>query len=126
MANTIFTIAVVILYIGSIALVPWLVIQLPSDYFLKEKRENPLSKGDSPLLKSVSFVLKNIAGWILFIAGISMLFLPGQGLLTILAGIFLMDFPYKYKIERWIIRKPIVFSMFNKIRKKANKEPFNK
>ncbi|MCK5834195.1 MAG: hypothetical protein KAG98_00505 [Lentisphaeria bacterium] len=118
------TIAIVSLYLLSIALVPWMVIRLPSDYFLKEKRERHLSKGASPFIKSISFFLKNAVGWVLFLAGISMLFLPGQGMLTIIAGVFLMDFPYKFKIEKKIITQPIILKMFNKIRRKAHKEPF--
>jgi len=53
-----------------------------------------------------------------------MLFLPGQGLLTIIGGLFLMNFPYKYQIEKWVINKPIMLKTFNLIRRKAKKEPF--
>lgn len=118
------TIAIIILYIASIALVPWMLIMLPSDYFAHETRETCLWKGDSVLIKSVLIFLKNLVGATLLIAGIAMLFLPGQGILTIVAGLFLMNFPYKYQIEKWIIGYPIVLKSFNKIRKKANKEPF--
>ena len=122
--QTFSTIAIIVFYLASIALVPWMIIRLPSDYFSKEERENCLYKGSSPLVKSVLTLMKNIVGGILVLAGIAMLFLPGQGILTIVAGFLLMDFPYKYKIEKWIMSKPIVKKMFNKIRQKAKKEPF--
>jgi len=118
------TLAIVLLYLASIAFVPWMLTRLPSDYFLNEERENYLFKDSSPFVRSVFMILKNIVGGILVLAGIAMLFLPGQGLLTMVAGIFLMDFPYKYKIEKWIIRQPVIFKMFNKIRQKADKAPF--
>lgn len=123
--HTFSTIAIILLYLASIALVPWMIRRLPSDYFSKEERENCLFKGDSPLIKSTFILLKNIVGGILVLSGIAMLFLPGQGILTVVAGIFFMDFPYKYKIEKWIIRQPVVFKMFNKIRQKAHKAPFS-
>ena len=119
------TIVIVVLYLAAMALVPWMIIRLPSDYFLKEEREKYLFKDSSPLVKSVFILLKNIVGGILVLAGIAMLFLPGQGKLTIIAGIFLMDFPYKYKFEKWIIRQPAIFKVLNKIRKKADKAPFS-
>ena len=37
-----------------------------------------------------------------------MLVLPGQGILTIIIGLWLIDFPYKYKIEIWIIKHPMI------------------
>ncbi len=119
------TIAIIILYIASIVLVPWMLILLPSDYFTHEERVTCFWKGDSAIIKSLLIFLKNLIGAILLIAGIAMLFLPGQGILTIVAGLFLMNFPYKYKIEKWIIGYPIVLKSFNKIRQKANKEPFS-
>ena len=119
------TIVIVLLYLAAMALVPWLIRRLPSDYFSKEERENCLFKGDSLLIKSTFILLKNIVGGILVLSGIAMLFLPGQGILTIVAGIFLMDFPYKYKIEKWIIRQPVVLKVFNKMREKADKAPFS-
>ena len=123
--NTYTTIAIIVLYIASIAIVPWMLILLPSDYFAHEERETCLWKGDSAIIKSVLIFLKNLIGAVLLIAGIAMLFLPGQGILTIVAGLFLMNFPYKYQIEKWIIGYPIVLKSFNKIRLKANKEPFS-
>ena len=123
--NTYTTITIIILYIASIAIVPWMPILLPSGYFAHEERETCLWKGDSAIIKSVLIFLKNLIGAVLLIAGIAMLFLPGQGILTIVAGLFLMNFPYKYQIEKWIIGYPIVLKSFNKIRLKANKEPFS-
>jgi len=52
-----------------------------------------------------------------------MLVLPGQGLLTILFGIALLDFPGKYRLERRIVSYPKVLNSINWIRKKANKKP---
>ncbi len=52
-----------------------------------------------------------------------MLFIPGQGILTMIAGIVLMDFPYKYKMMRKIIKNSKVLGFINRLRKKAKQEP---
>ncbi len=60
---------------------------------------------------------------LLILAGILMLILPGQGILTILIGIGLSDFPKKYQLERWFAKKPTLLNSMNWLRKKANIEP---
>ena len=46
-----------------------------------------------------------------------------QGLLTILIGIMLTDFPGKYKLERWLVRKRPVLTSINWLRQRAGKSP---
>jgi len=77
----------------------------------------------NPIFRSCLIVAKNLLGLVLLIMGILMLVLPGQGLLTILFGIALIDFPGKYKLERHLISYPKVLNSINWIRKKANKKP---
>ena len=38
------------------------------------------------------------------LVGVAMLALPGQGLLTMLVGIMLMNFPGKFRLEQALIR----------------------
>ena len=52
-----------------------------------------------------------------------MLLTPGQGLLSILVGIMLMDLPGKYKVQRTIIRKEKVLSTINWLRGQAHRPP---
>jgi hypothetical protein len=52
-----------------------------------------------------------------------MFVLPGQGILTMLIGISLTDFPGKFHVERWFIEKPAVFKALNWIRRRAKKPP---
>ena len=67
-----------------------------------------------------------LLGVILILAGIAMLLLPGQGLLTILVGFFLVDVPAKYKIEQWLMRQPVVHRPINWLRKRAHRPPLQK
>ena len=118
------TIGISIFYIAAIILIPQMITRLPADYFMNENRETCFWRGDSQFIKGILISLKNLIGAILLITGIAMIFLPGQGVLTIVAGLLLMNFPYKYKLEKWLMSKPIVMNAFNKVRQKENKEPF--
>ena len=115
--------ASIVIGILSMLLVPWLIIQVPADYFSYPERREHLWSDRHPVVRIVAIGLKNAAGYLLIIAGIAMLVLPGQGLLTIAVGFLLIDFPYKYKVERWLIERPAIFKAANWIRAKANKVP---
>jgi len=58
-------------------------------------------------------LLKNVTGVLLIVAGIVMLFIPGQGLLTMLAGVVLTDFPDKLRCELWLVRRAQVRRSIN-------------
>jgi hypothetical protein len=110
-------------FIISLLLIPWAVGKLSSDYFLH------ITEDKTPLfsLNISSFallVMRNILGFILLLAGIAMLFLPGQGILTILAGIFLLSFPGKRKIIRLFISRHSVQHSLDWIRIKRGRQPF--
>ncbi len=110
-------------FIGSLILVPWLVVHVPPDYFSRDRRVRPPWTDDHPVFWLTLLVVKNLAGYVAIAAGIVMLVLPGQGLLTIAMGIILIDFPGKYRLERRIISYGPVIRTINKIRRKANRKP---
>jgi hypothetical protein len=66
---------------------------------------------------------KNLLGYVLVFAGLLMLFLPGQGVVTILIGITLVDFPGKYRFERWVVSQGPVLRSINRLRKRAGRPP---
>ena len=117
------TIASIIGFIGSLLVIPWILIQIPSDYFSYSKRKKHQWGSYPPIIRLVLLLIKNIFGVIFIISGIIMLFIPGQGIITIIIGIILTDFPYKYKIERWIINRPAILRSINKLRVKAKQSP---
>ena len=83
-------------------------------------RLTPINSG----LNFVTNIAKIIFGLVLFICGLAMLVLPGQGLITMLIGLSLIPFPVKHKLEKNILaRKSVRFSL-NWIRIKAKKPPF--
>ena len=67
--------------------------------------------------------LKRFIGYCLIIGGILMLVLPGQGLLTILVGLMLSDYPGKFKLEKRIIKTNLILKTINWYRNKSNIPP---
>jgi len=108
-------------FIASLIMIPWLIVQMPEDYFVSRHRHSSKLRRLHPALYVLIRIGKNLLGLFLFFAGLIMFFLPGQGILTMLIGVTLTDFPGKFRVERWIIKKPAVFKAINWIRRKANK-----
>lgn len=107
------------LVILSVLLLPWLISFIPTDYF---KQANTVEHDNNMLWRPINIV-RNLLGFLIVLAGIAMLVLPGQGALTILVGIGVMNFPGKYKLERWLITRPGVLQALNWIRQKVKKPP---
>ena len=113
----------VVMFVGSLLLLPWLVAKIPADYFMPSKRPvHPLVQRH-PVIRLLLAVLRNLLGVVILLAGVAMLILPGQGILAILLGLMLIDFPGKYRLEQWAIRKPSVHKPINWLRTKAKREP---
>ncbi len=108
----------IIFLVLSILLTPKMIALIPSDYFTQSRR-NSKSKSFS-VFRLGLFFIKNTIGALLMVSGILMLVLPGQGLLTIFASLLLLDFPGKYKFERYLIKKPAILNSLNWIRRKQN------
>ena len=118
-----FVVAVVFTFVASLVFVPWAIVQLPADYFHHHRRQRARWNTLHPALRFLLLLGKNLLGAILVIIGLAMLVLPGQGLLTILMGILLLDFPGKFKFERWLISRKPILRTSNWLRQKAHKEP---
>lgn len=117
------TIASIVGFMGSLIAIPWILIRLPSDYFdIRVPRH--WMKNHHPMVRIIGLIVKNILGVIFLVAGLLMLFLPGQGLLTMLIGISFMDFPNKRYLEARIIGQHTIFNAVNAMRHKFNKLPF--
>jgi hypothetical protein len=69
----------------------------------------------------VALIARNLVGGILVLLGLVLIPLPGQGVLTILAGLALMDFRGKRRVEHWLILRPAVFAAINHSRLRAGR-----
>jgi hypothetical protein len=112
----------VVLAAVSVLVTIFIVVRLPADYFARRHRP-PLFEGRHPALRIIARVAKNVLGLALVVAGVIMLFTPGQGVLTILFGVMLLDFPGKRAMERWLVRRPKVGAAINGMRARYGREP---
>jgi len=109
-------------FAASIVSIPFIIGKMPEDYFLGTTR-GFLHRLPNPLRLFV-MVIKNIVGFLLLTAGIIMLFIPGQGLLTMVVGIALMNFPGKRKLELAFLSLKKIRHALNWIRKRKGMTEF--
>jgi hypothetical protein len=112
----------VVSFFGTLIAVPMLVARIPADYFAHDERMGR-SAFPRPGLHLVGVLLKNILGLVLIAMGLAMLVLPGQGVITMLFGLMLMNFPGKWALQRRIVGQPRVLQGINWMRVKANRPP---
>lgn len=112
-----------VMLVGSILALPWLVGRIPESYFNHQQPPTAAPFQGHPLLGFSFHLLRNLIALILIIAGFLMLFLPGQGLLTLLLGIMMSHFPGKYHLEQWFIRQPGILSGLNWFRQRGGHPP---
>ncbi len=115
--------ASIIAFIATLIAVPLLAVRIPPDYFAHGRRPHKRWADRHPLVRGVLLAAKNLLGYVLFVAGIAMLVLPGQGILTMLLGFILVDLPGKYRFERWLGTRPLVLRALNRLRQRAGHDP---
>ena len=104
---------------------PLIVLRLPADYFVQEKRVPVRRDSRHPVIVWLVTLAKNLLGVTLIAIGAIMLFVPGQGLLTMLIGVLLTNFPGKFRLECALVRRPAVLRTLNRIRLRAGQEPLD-
>jgi hypothetical protein len=93
-------------------------LALPADY---------LREGDRSQRHWAARIVRNVAGVILIAVGIvlSVPGIPGQGILTILAGLTLIDFPGRHRLIRALLGRPAVLHAVNRLRVRFKRKPFS-
>lgn len=111
-------------FVGSLIAVPWLIGRMRADYFLTHWQQVETRHRRHPALALVILLLRNGGGLVLIAAGLAMLFLPGQGLLTVLIGVCVMDFPGKRHLLDRLSQIPQIQKGLNWVRRQRGKEEF--
>lgn len=111
----------VIFFLLGLLITPFLVAAIPENYFSAQAAPKNQLSGFLFLRAIIFRCLKNALGLILVLAGLLMLVLPGQGILTLVLGLLLIDYPGKYRLERKLVSYPIVLNAINWARHKRNK-----
>ncbi len=111
-------------FLVSLLLIPFLISRASAGYFLTHPTIVEQRHKRHPAIALVIKIIRNGLGGFLCFAGVIMLFLPGQGLLTILIGVSLLDVPGRQKVLNMLIHRHSIQHALNWIRKKTGRPSF--
>jgi hypothetical protein len=108
----------------SLVVVTVIVVKLPATFFL-ESHERGLWIDQHPVIRWIGRVLKNLLGFSLVLIGLflSLPGIPGQGLLTMLIGLILIEFPGKRRLELAILQRPRIKAVLDRLRNRFGQPP---
>jgi len=106
----------------NLAVVSLVLVKLPAAYFKRSDNRRFLANRP-PIIRGLAIIGKNLLGVMLVGVGIllSLPGIPGQGILTILLGVMLLDFPGRRRLEHWIVSRPRLLKTINKLRHRFSK-----
>lgn len=116
------------LFLGSLLIsflaIGIVLVKIPANYFSSHYKQDFLPDSHWSV-RWGAVILKNILG--VFLIGLGILLslpgVPGQGILTILLGLIMIDIPGKRPIEARIIKRPTVLAAANNLRERYGKPP---
>ena len=115
----------VLVFVGTfllnLGIVSFILVKLPKDHFKNDKSKRV--SGSNATIRVLKVIGKNVAGWLLIALGIvlSLPGVPGQGLLTVLLGVMLVDFPGKHRLEQKLLSRPRIINTINRLRGRFGK-----
>ena len=115
----------VLIFLGTfflnLGIVSAILVKLPKDHFRSDKSKRVT--GSNATIRILKVIGKNVAGWFLIALGIvlSLPGIPGQGLLTVLLGVMLVDFPGKERLEQKLLSRPAIINTINRLRGRFGK-----
>lgn len=111
-------------FVISLLVICVLLVKLPATYFL-DSHDRCLWVDRHPVIRVAGLLVKNALGIGLILLGLalSVPMVPGQGLLTILIGLMLLDFPGKRRLERKILQRPRILAGINRLRLRYGRAP---
>jgi hypothetical protein len=108
----------------SVVIVGYVLARLPADYFVNPDAQRPIDR--HPVLKVLAVLTRNVIGYALIALGLALSLpgVPGQGLLTVLMGVMLIDFPGKHRFQRWLVTRRVILGAVNRLRARSGQPPF--
>ena len=108
----------------SFAAIAVVLIKIPANYFSPHYIQDFLPNSRW-IVRWGAVIAKNLFGVFLILLGIllSLPGVPGQGILTILLGLIMLDIPGKRPLEAKIIQRPTVLAAANKLRARWGRPP---
>jgi hypothetical protein len=101
----------------SLVLAGAVVVTWPPDRF-KPGAQTKFMEEHHTAVRVLAHFGKNVAGVVLFFIGVILALpgVPGQGVLTMIIGLTLVDFPGKLGLERRLVSRPFVRRQLNALR----------
>ena len=99
------------MFVGTLVAIPVILVRVPDDWFIRPRNARSL-----PLR-----VARAALGAALIALGLAMLVLPGQGVLTILVGLGILDIPFKHRVVTRLLSNPKVHGAIDRLRHKAGR-----
>jgi hypothetical protein len=101
-----------------------IVVLMPADHFSRPPGQDSASRRH-PVLRWTLIILKNAAGILILPLGVVMALplIPGPGLVFILVGLSLLDFPGKRSLELRLLAVPTVRRFLNRVRERFGRPP---
>jgi hypothetical protein len=111
-------------FVGSLLVMSFLLVKVPAMSF-QDFHSRDFWVDRHPVLRLTARSGKNILGALLVVVGVilSLPGVPGQGVLTILVGVMLLDLPGKRRLERRIVGRPRILRAINRLRKRFGGPP---
>ena len=109
--------------VGSLLMLPLLVVWMPADYFVRREPPPESWRHRHPAVQAIGRIAKNCVGLVLVVAGAIMLFTPGQGVLTLVLGLTLLDLPGKRRLEHRLVASPPIRRALDAMRRAARRPP---
>jgi hypothetical protein len=114
----------VALAVASLAVAAVVVIGWSPQHFKDGHQSGTWDHHPAPL-RIVLIIGKNVAGVVMFLLGFIMALpgIPGQGVLTMIIAVTLIDFPGKRALERRLVGRPWVLRHLNSVRHRFHRAP---
>ena len=79
----------------------------------------PKHRPRHPMLR----IARGVIGWVLVVAGSVMLVVPGPGLVVLVIGAMLAEFPGRRRLQRWVLSREHIIRPVNRLRRRFGREP---
>ena len=101
------------------------IVRLPAEHFVRRPPPDTWWRRHR-LVRWTVLVFKNLLGLLVFPLGVFMALpaVPGPGLVFMLLGLSLLDFPGKRRLERKLLGRPSVMRFLNELRASFGRPPF--
>ncbi len=115
-----------VLLVLSAVVTPLVVLRLPEDYLSREWPNDRRSFGSRTTGGKFVAVGRNLLGGLFVLAGVIMLVMPGQGLISIIVGLSLLSLPRKRQLMQRLVGHKQVLKTINRFRGSFGRPPLRK